>query len=76
MTRCILVERSDTGTYTIPGSAEEESWDAVLGAADSVERYGYLRGWGEWTAVYVVKLGLDGAGEADDGYELWYFVAE
>jgi len=67
-TPCLLVRRSDTGTYEIPGAAEEEEWDDVRQAYDSVEDYGPLKGWGKWTRVYRVG--------DDEGFGWWYFVAE
>ncbi|HHW13513.1 MAG TPA: hypothetical protein GXX28_01095, partial [Firmicutes bacterium] len=64
---CIMVSRSDSGTYDIPGAAEVENWDDVRADADSVERVSDLAGWGIWNAVYRVEV---------NGGEAWYFVNE
>ena len=65
MTKCIMVYRSDTGTYEIPGAAEIEDWDEVCEASDNVTFYSNLIGWGAYNTVYHCTV-------RDD--EIWYFV--
>lgn len=62
----IEVTRSDSGTYEIPGGAEVENWEYLLGDMQTIEDYGELKGWGEWERVYRAT--------DDDGHIHWYFV--
>jgi hypothetical protein len=66
---CIMVDRSDSGGYSIPGAASVEWWVDVRGDASEVERLDSLVGWGIWDAVYLVTVY-----EGDDPY--YYFVNE
>ncbi|NIQ98262.1 MAG: hypothetical protein GWN87_32060 [Desulfuromonadales bacterium] len=61
-----MVNRSEYGTYEIPGAAEVEAWADVVAATTRQTHHGPLKGWGEWRHVYCV---------ADaDGNRSWYFV--
>jgi hypothetical protein len=72
MIRAILVERSETGSYTVPGSAEIENWHEVMDSVDEVVFVEELEGWGEWTAAYAVKQ----YGPQGEVWEGWYFTEE
>jgi len=64
MTELIEVARSDAGTYTIPGAAEVENLDDLN--VIQIDRYGDLKGWEPWRAVY---RAIDEWGD-----ERWYFA--
>ncbi len=50
MELAIMVSRSNAGTYDIVG--ENEDWERVREAVESVEERGDLVGWSHWTKVY------------------------
>jgi hypothetical protein len=64
----IMVTRSESGCYEIPGAAEREDWEYVQEEQETVERLGDLQGWEPYQEVYRC---VDLRGE-----ERTYFVGE
>jgi hypothetical protein len=70
MIRCILANRDDAGTYSVPQDHVEDDWELVQKFAETeAEDIGEAIGWGKWTRVYRFERGIDDV-------EAWYFVAE
>ena len=65
-TKCIMVNRDNSGCYDIRGTAEEENWDDVKEEMDPIEWYGALKGWGEYKDVFRCVT--------NEGDVYWYFV--
>lgn len=61
----LMVKRSESGVYTVPGSATTEDWDEVQANADSVEFIESWSGWDNYITAYAVQI---------NGKVLIYFV--
>lgn len=63
----IMVKRSSSGTYEIPGAATVEDWDEVKRECDNVRKLSDLTGWGQWSECYEVEY-VGGTG--------YYFIGD
>lgn len=75
MSKAIMVERSESGHFAIPGAAEIEDWHLVKTNADEVIYIRDLTGWEPWEELYVVKTNTD-APDPADWQESYYFVGD
>lgn len=62
---CLMVSRSESGTYDYMGDATIESWPEVAAEAEAIEHLDNLRGWSTWTDAYRVTI---------NGCKVYYFA--
>ena len=65
-TRCIEVQRSNSGAFQMIGAAEVEDWEDIEYVAEEIESYGGIRGWPEWDCLVRTMI---------NGQERWFFAA-